>query len=122
MSFASTPAMALPYAPHASASLRIPSTSWSAPIQKKGNYLTPLNNNLYNHHEIYPAPQYSDGLLAGAACNLQCHALPNVHDDLPQAIHPILRAQSRLGWDQLYHGRINKSWALAINQLNPHPI
>jgi len=32
----------------------------------------------------------------------------------------MVTTQSRLGWDQLYHGRVSHMWEVAIDQLNPH--
>jgi len=28
--------------------------------------------------------------------------------------------QVRLGWDQLYHGRLTSQWAMAIDEMHPH--
>jgi len=45
---------------------------------------------------------------------------PEIIDDiLPPLRSPILH-QIRLGWEQLYYGRISNGWASAINATNPH--
>jgi len=44
---------------------------------------------------------------------------PDVQDELPSVLGPAIRQQSRLGWTQLYHGRLAHAWATAIDQLNP---
>jgi len=45
---------------------------------------------------------------------------PAVQNDIPPILRSTLTAQNRIGWDQLYHGRIAQLWETAINQLNPH--
>jgi len=45
---------------------------------------------------------------------------PEIQADLPPILHHIIQQQSRLGWDQLYHGRTSHMWEQAIDQLNPH--
>ena len=44
---------------------------------------------------------------------------PNIALELPPELRITVTNQSRLGWDQLYYGRIAKSWATAIDALNP---
>jgi len=45
---------------------------------------------------------------------------PNIVQDIPPALRPTIAQQSRIGWDQLYYGRYTKSWATAIDALNPN--
>jgi len=45
---------------------------------------------------------------------------PDVTNELPPVLRSAIKAQSRLGWDQLYHGRISNLWEIAIEKLNPH--
>jgi len=45
---------------------------------------------------------------------------PDVIDDLPNELQPTLCYQERIGWDQLFYGRLAKQWAQAIDQLHPH--
>jgi len=44
---------------------------------------------------------------------------PDVHDDLMPSLRQVYLAQTRLGWDQLYRGRITHLWAQAIDSLHP---
>jgi len=45
---------------------------------------------------------------------------PDIAEDiLPQLRKPVCQ-QTRLGWEQLYHGRLSKTWATAINDTHPH--
>jgi len=44
---------------------------------------------------------------------------PNITDDLPPILRLAVQHQSRLGWEQLYHGWLAQDWARAIDQLNP---
>jgi len=45
---------------------------------------------------------------------------PNVHHDVPTLLQRPLVQQSRLGWNQLYQGRLTTSWAQAIDELHPN--
>jgi len=45
---------------------------------------------------------------------------PEVQDDLPPVLCSTITAQNRLGWDQLYQGRVSHRWEKAVDQLNPH--
>jgi len=45
---------------------------------------------------------------------------PDIHDDLPPVLCDTVMAQTRLGWDQLYQGRVTHLWEEAVIQLNPH--
>jgi len=45
---------------------------------------------------------------------------PDITADLPSILQQTVAAQTRLGWDQLYHGRLSHLWATAVEQLNPH--
>jgi len=44
---------------------------------------------------------------------------PDVHHDLPIELHSTVKAQTRLGWDQLYQGHVSHLWEQAVDQLNP---
>jgi len=44
---------------------------------------------------------------------------PDLSQELPPELRTTLIQQSRLGWEQLYYGRFTKSWAKAIDALNP---
>ncbi len=44
---------------------------------------------------------------------------PDVANDVPRPLrHPIHQQQS-IGWDQLYHGRIARTWTQAVNLIHP---
>jgi len=45
---------------------------------------------------------------------------PAIHHDLPPILCSTVQAQARIGWDQLYQGRISHFWEQAIAQLNHH--
>jgi len=44
---------------------------------------------------------------------------PDIQEDLPPSLRMVYSDQTRIGWDQLYHGRLANTWATAIDQLNP---
>jgi len=44
---------------------------------------------------------------------------PDVANKLPQPFRLPIAQQTRLGWDQLYHGRISRMWATAIDETHP---
>jgi len=44
---------------------------------------------------------------------------PQIKAKLPPVLQPVFRSQTRLGWDQLYHGRVSIDWEKAINALHP---
>ncbi len=43
-----------------------------------------------------------------------------IQTDLPPILRSTVKAQARLGWEQLYHGRVSNLWEQAIDQLNHH--
>jgi len=45
---------------------------------------------------------------------------PPILDDLPQQLHASLKIQTKLGWGQIYQGRIAANWAQAIDALHPN--
>jgi len=45
---------------------------------------------------------------------------PEVIEELPRELCSTVCYQQRLGWDQLYYGRIARQWARAIDDLHPH--
>jgi len=45
---------------------------------------------------------------------------PTDTNELPPALKTAIHYQNRLGWMQLFHGRMTKHWVSAIDQLNPH--
>jgi len=44
---------------------------------------------------------------------------PDVANELPQPFCLPIAQQTWLGWDQLYHGRISRMWATAIDETHP---
>jgi len=44
---------------------------------------------------------------------------PDVIPDLPHPLQGAIQKQSRLGWDQLFYGRITTAWATAIDEMHP---
>jgi len=45
---------------------------------------------------------------------------PQIEAELPLALQPAFHSQTRLGWDQLYHGHVSSTWEKAIDALHPH--
>jgi len=45
---------------------------------------------------------------------------PQIEAELPPPLQPVYRQQTRLGWDQLYQGRLSITWEKAIDALHPH--
>jgi len=45
---------------------------------------------------------------------------PEILQDVPLPVHSPITQQSRIGWEQLYYGRVSRAWAVAIDQLHPH--
>jgi len=43
---------------------------------------------------------------------------PDIIQDLPYPLQGAIQKQSRLGWDQLYYGRITTTWANAIDEMH----
>jgi len=44
---------------------------------------------------------------------------PNITQDLPPELSRTVNHQTRLGWNQLYYGRLSQQWAAAVDALNP---
>jgi len=44
---------------------------------------------------------------------------PNIIQEAPATLQGAIQHQARLGWDQLYYGRITKEWANAIDAMHP---
>jgi len=51
-----------------------------------------------------------------------CHntPYPNILQELPPPLRTAAHHQECLGWNQLYHGRLTRYWASAIDHLNPN--
>jgi len=45
---------------------------------------------------------------------------PQILEDLPPQLHASIATQTKLGWEQLYQGRITVHWAQATDALHPH--
>jgi len=45
---------------------------------------------------------------------------PQIEAELPPPLQPVFRQQTRIGWDQLYYGRLSLKWEQAIDALHPH--
>jgi len=43
---------------------------------------------------------------------------PQIEAELPPALQPVFCPQTRLGWDQLYHGHVSSTWEKAINVIH----
>jgi len=46
-------------------------------------------------------------------------AYPDIVRDLPTELRPAVQEQTRLGWVQVYKGRVTNQWAKAIDHLHP---
>jgi len=44
---------------------------------------------------------------------------PDGIQELPNPLKGAIQKQSRLGWDQLYYGRVTTAWANAIDEMHP---
>jgi len=44
---------------------------------------------------------------------------PNIINDVPPEIAKAIHSQTKIGWTQLYYGRLSKEWATAIDDLHP---
>jgi len=44
---------------------------------------------------------------------------PNIINDVPHEIANAIHSQTKIGWDQLYYGRLSKDWANAMDDLHP---
>jgi len=76
--------------------------------------LTTLSTKHNLHPSIFTA--YWLGLVS----TRNATAYPNDTTELPQVLQTAIHYQKRLGWSQLFHGRLTKYWTSAIDQLNPH--
>jgi len=45
---------------------------------------------------------------------------PDIAEDIPLQLRTPVCQQTRLGWEQLYHGCLSRAWAIAINATHPH--
>ena len=45
---------------------------------------------------------------------------PDIIDDVPLPLRAPIVQQTKLGWKQLYYGRVSKAWATAIDATHPH--
>ena len=64
-------------------------------------------------------PCIGSSLWIGLTSTRQQTPYPDVHDDVLPQLHPPITWQSRLGWAQLYKGRIASQWASAIDLIHP---
>jgi len=68
-------------------------------------------------HQLHPSILTTFWL--GMLATRNATPFPDIAQDLPNVLRPTIILQSRLGWEQLYYGRFARSWATAIDALNP---
>jgi len=81
------------------------------------NKLKQQLGNVSRKHNLHPSilTTYWLGLLS-----IRHHTqYPEILHDLPPPLQKVYQYQTRLGWDQLYHGRLAIHWASAIDELHP---
>ncbi len=81
---------------------------------------TQLKHNLtkfFLKHQLHPSVFTSIWLgLTAVRTNTE---YPDILNELPTALRPAVIKQTRLGWLQVYKGRLSKQWASAIDHLHP---
>ena len=45
---------------------------------------------------------------------------PDILDDILHQLIQQIQLQTKLGWEQLFHGRLSTGWAMAIDAIHPH--
>jgi len=65
-------------------------------------------------------PSLLTALWLGLLAVLMQTPYPNmIINKVPQEITTAIYSQTKIGWNQLYHGRLSKDWAHAIDALHP---
>ncbi len=64
-------------------------------------------------------PSILTALWLGLVATYNGTPYPNAHTEVLPTLKLPLQNQARLGWEQLYYGRISKMWAQAIDQEHP---
>jgi len=44
---------------------------------------------------------------------------PNIDNEVPTELATAIQSQTKIGWDQVYQGRLSKKWAYTIDKLHP---
>jgi len=81
---------------------------------------TQLKSNLTKltiQHQLHPSVFTS--LWLGLTATRMKMPYPDIIPDLPQELRPAVKDQTRIGWEQLYKGRVTYQWAHAIDLLHP---
>jgi len=81
---------------------------------------TQLKNNLtklVTQYQLHPSVFTS--LWLGLVATRMHTPYPDIAGDLPNVLKPAVQEQTRIGWEQVYKGRITYQWAKAINHLHP---
>jgi len=58
-------------------------------------------------------------LWLGLATTRTATPYPAIEDEIPPTIQTAIQSQTRIGWRQLYYGRVANEWARTIDELHP---
>jgi len=72
---------------------------------------------LTQHLQLHPT--ILTALWMGLETTRTAMPYPEVHNDILPSLRPPIQNQAKLGWEQLYHGRLSKTWARAIDIEHP---
>jgi len=107
------------YAHPVSDTLKISATFWNAITQREVAYLRNYDSNLLQYWWSLPSTQASSQLF-GLVGDQKWHPLSKHCFGSTPKLRQMVHHQSRLGWHQLYYGRLSKLWATAIDAINPN--
>jgi len=79
-----------------------------------------LKNTLTEYvHKIRLHPCIFTAIWLGLVATRTQTAYPDIIDDVPQPLRLAITQQEKIGWPQLYRGRISKAWATTIDAIHP---
>ena len=104
-------------APLANGTLKIIGIFSSAHNKNAESYLKRQLTAISNKYSLHPSVLTTFWL--GLVAIRNDTPYPDVQEELPQPLRSVHRSQTRLGWDQLYYGRLSSDWEKAIDQLHP---
>ncbi len=88
--------------------------------RERATAFTQLKNNLTKFFLKYQLhPSLFTSLWVGLTAVRMHTAYPDIVRDLPTELRPAVQEQTRLGWVQVYKGRVTNQWAKAIDHLHP---
>jgi len=91
-----------------------------AHLERKALFQTLKNSLTHVTQKLQLHPCVLTAIWMGLAAIQNDIAYPDILNDTLQPLRQCIQCQTRLGWDQLYHGCLSIDWAKAIEIIHPN--